>query len=214
MSRNILFLAKINNDDRDCVYYVDFEGFVCNHYFSGMHLTGACFSGGEKEFRDIVDNHFDCLETILSKEDFIYLFKLQEDIKALGYGIEKFSEKYNKGIEILETYKNTLEKKLLSDDNKKLFEKVIADEKQWLINEYNFSAEDVELIFDSYACCYQDRAIVSTVYADRYELCDDMRNCYGWEDIPYFDNEAFINDLLESSGYIELSDGRIVSYSY
>ena len=34
------------------------------------------------------------METILTKDEFIKLFKLNDELKALGYGIEKDSDKY------------------------------------------------------------------------------------------------------------------------
>lgn len=125
---NRLFLAKVkNSDDRDVVKYIEFTSFECNHYFGGLHIEGACFNGYEKEFRDLVENNFKELETILTKDEFIKLFKLNDELKALGYGIEKDSDKYNKGLEIIKEYENTIEKKLQSNENKELFKKVIAD---------------------------------------------------------------------------------------
>ena len=103
MDKNI-FLAKIkNSDERDVVYYINFRGFECDHYFGGMRLGGACFCGYEKEFRDMVENDFDNLETILTKGEYMLLFKLSDDIRSLGYNITIGSDNYKKGLkEILQ----------------------------------------------------------------------------------------------------------------
>ena len=45
-----LFLAKIeNSDDRDVVYYLDFDGVRKDGYFSSINLNGSCFSGFKQE---------------------------------------------------------------------------------------------------------------------------------------------------------------------
>ena len=78
-----VFLAKIkNSNDRDCVYYYELDSFTfeCSHYFSGLRLSGACFSGFVQELKDIVNNDFDNLETILTKEDFNKLFDIDKKI--------------------------------------------------------------------------------------------------------------------------------------
>ena len=110
-----MFLGKIkNSDDRDCVIYMEFKGFECDHYFAGLRTSGACFSGRLNEIKDNIDN----FESILTKEELLRLFELDKMLDDLGYGIEKGSEKYNKGIEILNEYKNTIGKKLESEENK------------------------------------------------------------------------------------------------
>ena len=50
-----LFLAKIeNSDDRDVVYYLDFDGIRKDGYFSSINLNGSCFSGFKQElFTDV-----------------------------------------------------------------------------------------------------------------------------------------------------------------
>ena len=210
-----VFLAKEkNSDDRDIVKYIEFNGFECGHYFSGLHIVGACFSGFEKELRDIVENNFDDLETILTKEEFKQMFAINDELKALGYGIEKDSDKYNKGMELIEKFENTIGKKLLSDENKKLFEKVVADEKEYVKNEYDLTDEEVEEIFDNYGLEYQDRAIVGTIFSDKYDMIEEEKFSFGYDKQPYFDDESFGNDLLESESYLELESGRIVYYCY
>lgn len=210
-----IFLAKIkDSDDRDCVYYIEFCGFECGHYFGGLHLSGTCFSGFVKEFREIVTNNFDKLETILTKDEFIKLFELHDKIKALGYGIEKDSERYRQGIQIIEEYQNTIEKKLLSEENKQLFEKVENDEKKYIKDEYSLSDDEINEIFDNYNLDYRDRAIVGTIFNDKDEMIEEAKWSFGYENQPYFDDEAFGNDLLSDKNYLELKSGKIVKYVY
>ena len=186
--RNRLFLAKVKNtDDRDIVKYIEFTGFECNHYFGGLHIEGACFSGFEKEFRNLVENNFEELETILTKDEFIKLFKLNDELKALGYGIEKDSDKYNKGLEII---------------------------KEYVKNEYNLSDLEVDDIFENYGLEYQDRAIISHIFRDFDDMVYEEKFNFGYDEQPYFDDESFGYDLLESENYYKLDSGKIVSYNY
>ncbi len=213
--KNELFLAKIkNSDERDVVKYIEFTGFECDHYFGGLHIKGACFCGFEKELRDLVENNFGELETILTKDDFIKLFELNDELKTLGYGINKDSDKYNKGIEIIKEYENTIEKKLKSNENKNLFEKVIADEKEYVKNEYALSDLEINDIFKNYHLEYQDRAIIGNIFRDFDDMVHEEKFNFGYDEQPYFDNESFGRDLLESGHYYQLDSGKIVSYNY
>lgn len=211
----MLFLCKLNNNDRDCCKYIEFAGFECGHYFGGIRISGACFCGFEKELRDEVENNFENIETILTKEEFKKLFSLHDDIKALGYGIEKDSEKYEEGLKIIQEYQNTIREKLLSEENEKLFEKVVKDEKEYIKNEYNLTDDEVEYIFDHYNGDYKDRAIVGYIYDDADEFVAEEKWSLGYDKQPYFDDDAFLKDLLaDDYYYLELESGKIVSYSY
>lgn len=213
-----LFLAKIkDSDDRDCVYYAELSGFECNHYFGGLHLCGACFCGFEKEFRGLVENNFDSLETIYTKEEMEQLFALNDELKGFGYGIEKDSEKYNKGIEVINQMEQLLDK-LRSGDNEELFNNIIEEEKEYCMNEYNLSKEEVDDIFEDYNGSYQDRSIICAVYNDNEELFNELK----WNGIiecnddleDYVDKEKYIDDLIYyDSYYKKLEDGRIIYYS-
>lgn len=210
-----IFLAKIKNDDsRDVVKYLEFNGFECNHYFGGLHIDGACFSGFEKELKEMVENNFENLETILTQEEFKKLFALNNEIKDLGYRIERGSERYNRGCEIIEEYRNTIEKKLLSEENERLFKKVVNDEKRYCKQEYNLNDYDVDFIFDNYNLEYQDRAIISRVYDDFDDMVEEEKFSFGYDEMPYFNDEEFGRDLLDSENYLELGSGKIVSYNY
>ena len=106
-----IFLAKVkNSDDRDCVKYMEFEGFECGHYFGGLYIEGACFGG----------------------------FNLD----------------------------------------------------------------------------YRDRAIVGTIFSNKDEMIEKEKWSLGYENQPYFDDEAFGDDLLNSESYLELDSGKIVEYAY
>ena len=209
-----MFLAKIkNSDDRDCVMYMDFKGFECDHYFSGLHIQGACFSGYKEELKNIVENDFESLETILTRDEFIKLFELDRQLDDLGFGIEKDSDRYNRGLEIIKEYENTIAKKLLSDENKKLFEKVVADEKEYIKNEYGLTDDEVEYVFKNYWREYQDRAIICCVFKDFDDMVYAEKFSFGYENQPYFNDEEFGNDLLNSGNYLELDSGKIVYYA-
>lgn len=209
-----IFLGKIkNSDDRDCVIYMEFKGFECNHYFAGLRTCGACFSGRLNEIKDNIDN----FESILTKEELLKLFELDKMLNDLGYGIEKGSEKYNKGIEILNKYENTIGKKLESEENEKLFEKIIEEEKEIMKQEWNLNDKDIEDIFEKYYLEYRDRGIINYVYDDVYDLGEEIiDSCYNLDDNikRYIDYERFGNDLLLDDCYVELDDGRVVSLNY
>lgn len=222
MDRKYIFLAKIkNSDDRDCVFYYDTSSFTfeCGHYFSGLKVCGASFCGFLEELKEEVNNNFDNVETILTKSDFEILLSVNDKMKELGCGIEKHSDRYNQGMDIIEEIEVVLVK-LYHDDNKKLFDKVITDEKQWCMNNYNLSSDDVEEIFNNYGhgySCdlgYRDRGIISAIFDDFDDMVYEEKFSFGYNDIPYFDDESFGKDLLENSSYYELPSGKIVYYSY
>ena len=221
-NRNYIFLAKIEDiNKRDCVYYLDdtsFE-FEYGHYFRGLMVCGASFCGFLEELKEEVNNNFDKVKTILTKEEFSELFKLHDEVKALGYGIEKDNDKYNKGLELCNKA-NELFEKLYTKENLDLFNEVIIEEKEWVKNEYSLSSEDVDVLFDNYGhgySCdlgYRDRGIISTIFDDFDNMVYEEKFNFGYNDIPYFDDKAFGEDLLENSSYYKLPSGKIVYYSY
>lgn len=209
-----MFLGKIkNSNDRDCVKYMNFIGFECDHYFGGLRIDGACSGGSIDEIKDNIDN----FESILTKEELLRLFELDKMLDDLGYGIEKGSEKYNKGIEILNEYENTIGKKLASEENEKLFKKIIEEEKEIMKEKWGLTDKDIEDIFYAYDLEYRDRAIIGYVYSDAYDLGVNEFDCiYNLDDNlkKYIDYESFGNDLLSDDCYVELDDGRVVSLNY
>ncbi len=211
-----LFLAKIkDSNDRDCVYYLDLSSgkFECNHYFSGLHICGACFSGFQEELKNEVNNNYNNLDTILSKDDFNVLFQFDKNISDLGYSIVMGDERYQKGLEIVSSIQYIIDK-LNSNENEQMFAKVINDEKDYCINEYDFSSEEIDEIFDNYCGDYKDRSIIVAVYSDKDDMVYEEKFAMGYENTPYFDDDAFGDDLLNDEHYYELNSGRIVQYAY
>lgn len=208
------FIAKIkNSNDRDSVFYIEFGGFECEHYFNLFHILGACFCGFEKELYDVVLNDFDNLETILTKEEFIRLYHAKEEISKLGYGIVRDSEKYNAGIKIFDSIKD-IQEKLKGKENNYLFNKVIEEEKTVCMKAYDLTKKEIDYIFQCYKEVYQDSSIIGAVYKDKRDLAENEKFSFGYDKLPYFDDEAFVNDLLESGNYLELDSGRIVYLCY
>lgn len=93
----MLFLYRLkNSEDRDACAYIDEipSSFECEHYFSGVRLQGACYSGGEfAPYEDI--------DTILTKQEYQKLLKFNHDIKQLGYGIKEGDLRYIQGIDLI-----------------------------------------------------------------------------------------------------------------
>lgn len=215
-----LFLAKIeNSDDRDVVYYLDFDGIRKDGYFSNINLNGSCFSGFKKELLDVVENDFDSLETIYTKDEIKQLFALDDELDKVKSCINIDKEKiHDRGVKITNEI-NCLLDKLRSGDNEELFQNIVEEEKVWCMNEYNLSKEQIDDIFDNYKGNYQDRSIICTIYEDKEDMFDNLRwnGCIEVSDylIDYVDKERYISDVLEEDNtFYELSDGRIVYYSY
>lgn len=200
-----------DNDKRDVVYYIEFGGFECNHYFSGFHLNGACFGGFEKEFKQLFDEGK--IESILTTQDIEKLYNIRKKLSDLGCGIEKDSERYKQGIALLKEL-DEIKEKLESEENEQLFNKVIEEEKNWCMSEYNLSRSDIDYIFSEYNGIYQDRGIILAIYNNFDDMVESEKWSFGYENVPYFDDEAFGNDLLESGNYLQLDNGKIAYLSY
>lgn len=212
MSRYV-FLYKDNSEDRDCCAYIKENPmrWECNHYFGGVILHGACYS--KHDFASYED-----IKTVLTEDEYNQLVKFNEEINVLGSGIIKGDERYNKGVELCNAIQPVYDK-LLSVENEELFNEVIEEEKEYLMDEYGFDEEDVEQIFDEYYLDYRDRGIVSCVFNDSYDLGYEEAYSLGYVERNsvterYFDFDQFGKDLLEEEQYIELNDGRIVYLNY
>lgn len=210
------FLLKINENDRDCVKYLDTEeigAFECGHYFAGLRINGACFSGSLKE---IEEQSFENITTILTEEELKRLFEFNEKISELGFGIVQGDERYQKGLEYRAEIQDIIDK-LNGKDNEKLFKKVQEEEKEELKDKYDLTDEDINYIFDNYGLEYRDRAVVSCIWRDIYECAYDEAESMGYvnrNNDRYFNYETFGEDLLNSKDYLELEDGRIVMLNY
>lgn len=208
-----IFLYKENTEDRDCCAYIKTNPmrWECNHYFGGINLSGACYSGHNFA-------HYEDIKTILTEDEYNQLVKFNEEINALGFGIVKDDERYNKGVELCNAIQPVYDK-LLSAENEELFNEVIEEEKEYLMDEYGFDEEDVEQIFDEYYLDYRDRGIVGCVFDSVYDLGYEEAYQLGYIDNNsvverYFDFEKFGEDLLEEEQYIQLNDGRCVYLNY
>lgn len=209
-----IFLYKDNTEDRDCCAYIEAspKRFECGHYFGGVTLGGACYSGGN--FANYED-----IRTILTEKEYKQLIQFNKDIHDLGYGITKGDERYNKGIGLCESIQPIYDK-LLSEENEEFFKEIQEEEKEYLMDKYNLDEDDIETIFNKYSLDYRDRAVVGGIYEDAYDLGYEEAWSMGYVDdndsvaSRYFDFESFGEDLKYDENYCELADGRIVSLMY
>lgn len=147
-----LFLFRLKDStERDAVHYLDLEtgSFECGHYFAGLRITGACFSG----IPNMHELAYNSIETTLTESEIQRLINFNKEINNLGYGIKKGDERYTKGIELRNSIKDILQK-LQSVKNEKFFEEIIKSEKEILMEEYNLTIKEVEEIFNEYALDY------------------------------------------------------------
>ena len=193
--REYTFLFKENGtNDRDCVKYVELEDLKGNYICCDgkFNVHGACFSMSLKEENADYEN----ITTILTEEE--YKMLCNPDGKDLTSIIEK----------------------LESEANAELFEQIIEEEKEYLMDEYNLDEDDIETIFDNYGLDYKDRAVVGYVYDDTYDLGYETAWSCGYVNDNdsimnrYFDFEKFGEDLLEEEQYLGLADGRCVYLNY
>ena len=210
-----VFLGKIENNSYGYnVFYLSLKGFECEHYFGGLHLVGARFSGFEDEFLEQVKTNFDNVKTIMTKEELLELFSLNNELKKLGYGIEKYDERYTKGMEIYKQMYSIIENKLLTNENDDLFLEVQKEEKECLKNEYNLSDDEVNEIFKNYTQDYKDSGIINAIFKDFDDMIYEEKFSFGYENTPYFNDKEFGEDLLNSGMYYELESGKIAYYCY
>lgn len=194
--RNYTFLFKENGtDDRDCVRYIDLKDLKRNDVCidGKFNVHGACYSMSLKE----EDADYENITTILTEEEYKMLCNPE------GKNFTSIIEK------------------LESEENKKLFEQIIEEEKEYLMDEYNLDEDDIETIFDNYGLDYRDRAVVGYVYSDTYDLGYETAWSYGYVNnndsimSRYFDFEKFGEDLVnDDECYCQLADGRCVSLMY
>ena len=195
MSRYTFLFKENGTDDRDCVRYVELKDLKENHICCDgkFNVHGACFSMSLKG-----DNiSYEDITTILTEEEFKAL--CNPDGKDLTSIIEK----------------------LESEENTELFEQIIEEEKEYLMDEYNLDEDDIETIFDNYGLDYRDRAVVGYVYEDTYDLGYETAWSCGYvsnnDSIMnrHFDFEKFGEDLVnDDECYCQLADGRCVSLMY
>lgn len=193
MNRYTFLFKENGTHDRDCVRYVELKDLKENHICCDgkFNIHGACFSMSLKD-----DNiSYEDITTILTEEEFKTL--CNPEVKDLTSIIEKLESK----------------------ENVELFEQIIEEEKEYLMDEYGFDEEDIKHIFDEYYLDYRDRGIVGYVFDDAYDLGYEEAYSCGYIDRNsiverYFDFEKFGEDLLEEEQYIQLNDGRCVYLNY
>ena len=194
--RNYTFLFKENGtDDRDCVRYVNLEDLKKNdvRIDGRFNVHGACYSMSLKE----EDTDYENITTILTEEEYKMLCNPQgKDFTSIVAKLE-------------------------SEENKELFERVIEEEKEYLMDEYNLDEDDIDTIFDNYGLDYRDRAVVCAVYDDTYDLGYETAWSLGYVNNDdsimsrYFDFEKFGEDLVnDDEYYCQLADGRCVYLCY
>jgi len=209
-----VFLYKDKEtDDRDCVKYIEIgRQFECNHYFTGIHLTGPCFSTDLNYEKPVYEN----IKTILTESEFEQLKTFDIEIGKLGYGITIGDERYQKGMQLYSDIQPVFNK-LKSEENKILFEEVIDEERIWMCEEYSITDEDIDDIFDYYGLEYRDRGIISAVWDSLEDAAYEEAEALGYvnrQNDRWFNYEAFGEDLLDGDSYIKLSSGKIVYLSY
>ena len=191
--RKYTFLYKENTDDRDCVAYIDLDDVKKKHLCidGKFNIHGACYSMSLGGCHHNVS--YEDIKTILTEEEYNLL--CNPDGTDLTGIIEK----------------------LESEENQVLFEEVMEEEKEYLMDEYNLDEDDIETIFDNYGLDYRDRGVVGYVFKDAEDLGYEEAWSLGYVSNDdsivsrYFDFEAFGEDLKDEENYCELADGRIVS---
>lgn len=210
-----VFLLKTDENDRDCVKYLDLEtgAFECGHYFAGLRITGACFSGFESQLSKL---DFESFETILTNDELQRLFDFSKQISELGYSIEVGSERYVKGLKIVESISDIIAK-LKSEENQVFFEGIKAAEVEYLKEEHDLNDEDIQFIFDNYGLGYRDRSVIGAIFTSIDDCAREEAEGLGYvteQNERYFDYNAFGEDLLNGETYLELSDGRVAYLMY
>ena len=193
MSRYTFLFKENGTDDRDCVKYIELKDLKENHICCDgkFNVHGACFSTSLKD-----NISYEDITTILTEEEFKAL--CNPDGRDLTSIVDK----------------------LESEENTELFEQIIEEEKEYLIDEYGFDEKDIEQIFDEYYLDYRDRGVVGCVFNDTYDLGYEEAYQLGYVDNRnsfierYFDFKEFGEDLLEEGQYMQLNDGRCVYLNY
>lgn len=228
MDKKLFFLYKDNGENYKkrgigAVTYINKMSFDCGHYFGGGNLQGAGFSVE----LDLDKIDFDNITTILTKSDFKIFVEKMNELHNLGYGLDKpeNKDKYEQGLEILDFLECTIYSKLSSKFNQELFEKVIEEEKEKTMEQFHFSREETDLLYDYYKNelnpnnPYQDREIITTVFRSYEEIGEEWvdNGCIELSENakPYFDFEAYgENVAYNREGFYELENGEIVEFMY
>ena len=187
---NTIFLYKNYTDetDRDCVAYVEIADLKDRH----TNIIERFNIHGACYSSSIGDDvSYDDIKTVLTRDE----FELLKSGKCTDAIIDR----------------------LLGEDNAKMFDEIIEEEKQYLWGEYRLSEDQVDEIFDEYRLDYRDRGVVGYVFDTIDECAREEAFSLGYvngDNERWFDFEKFGEDLLEGEGCFELRDGRIVLLMY
>lgn len=198
MERDIKFLLKTNEDDRDCVKYIYFEEN------GDFYFPAACFGGIPKEEMETILQNYDEITTALTRDELVKLFEIDN---------KWHKDRAKEDKEFIQYIKDVLD----SAKAQEIWEQVQAEERDYLADEYGFNRNDIMDIFYNYSLPYRDRAVICRVWDDTYSIgedyVDECCNIDNWLE-KYIDFERLGDDLAHDGNYFELDDGRIVEFNY
>ena len=186
-----VFVGRVKDDDRDCCFYV--EEKLHKDINNNLILHGACWCGHYESIMEEVEKGN--VESFLTQEE------LMDFLNGNNYDLYIDKLKGMAG----QDFQNT----------------IIQEEKEWLMDRYYLSREDVDCIFDEYYLDYQDRGIVGAIYNDKEELGqEEVWSCGYLSNLPdevaqFFDFEAYGDHLVNYGDcYLELPSGKCVYLMY
>lgn len=196
------FLLKINRENQaPIVVYVDPATLRKGHFYlsfcpSPYNVYGMLY-GGEVKYSD--------LTTLLTEEE----FKAICGNETISY--HAIFDKVKSGEINIPDILNKVE----SEENEKLFERVIQEEKDYLINKEGMREDDVNYLFDCLGE-YRDSSALYGLFKNEKELgeyyVDDNYDVDSFLE-NYIDYEAIGRNLLEDdSRYLKLPSGLIAEY--
>jgi hypothetical protein len=186
-----VFVGRVEDGGRDGCFYVEKE--LHKNIADNVIIHGARWCGYFEEYKKAIED--DQVKSYLTKEELLELIN----------GIN-----YDQHIE-----------KLQSEEAKEFQNTIIEEEKEWVMDEYDLSREDVDCIFDEYYLDYQDRGIVGTIYNNKEELGEEEISNGGYfSNFPsdlaqFFDFEAYGDHLVNYGDcYLELPSGKCAYLNY
>ena len=211
MSKVFLYRVK-ESYDRDCCAYIENKPmrFECGHYFGRPILHGSCYCNSDWK-------NYDEIETVLTEAEYSALIQFDQAIGNLGYNIKQGDDRYLEGVRLCKDIQAVYDK-LNGEEAKTFYQKIVAEEKQIVMDEYNMTEEQVDAAFNNYPLEYQDRSIIGSVfdnvsdlgYEEAFSLGYIKKDDYVSEE--YFNYEKFGEDLLDGEAYYQLDNGRCIYY--